>query len=58
MTLLIILGLVFAGVALMVIFGEKFGKPMAEGEQAKLSKWLRILVFASLFIALFKMMLS
>lgn len=44
MTLLIILGLVFAGVALMVIVGEKFGKPMEAEEQAKLGKFSRILM--------------
>lgn len=45
MTLLIILLAVFAGIALMVIFGERFGKPMDEEDQAKYSKILPILVF-------------
>ncbi len=54
MTLLIILGLVFVGVALMVVFGEKHGKPMEPEEQAKYAKWTRILVFSLLFIALIK----
>ncbi len=54
MVLLIILAVVFAGVALMVLFGEKYGKPMTNEEQAKYSKWLRILVFSLLFIALIK----
>lgn len=58
MTLLIILGVVFLGVALMVIFGERFGKPMEPEEQVKLAKLLRILVFAALFMVLFKMLLS
>ncbi|GHF81523.1 hypothetical protein GCM10017161_06200 [Thalassotalea marina] len=56
MTLLIILGLVFAGVALMVFFGERYGKPMDVEQQAKYSKWIRILVFALIFAALLKMM--
>ncbi|WP_448213900.1 hypothetical protein [Colwellia sp. MEBiC06753] len=54
MTLLVILAFVFIGVALMVIFGEKFGKPLEVGEQRKYSKILMLLVFASLFIALIK----
>jgi len=54
LTLLIILGLVFAGVALMVVFGEKHGKPMEPEEQAKYSKWTRILVFSLLIIAVIK----
>ncbi len=58
MTLLIILAAVFGGVALMVVLGEKYGKPMEPEEQAKYSKWLRILVFALLFIALFKAILE
>ena len=52
MTLLIILAVVFGGVALMVILGEKYGKPMEAQEQQKYSKWLVILVFIMLFAAL------
>ena len=58
MTLLIILACVFGGVALMVILGEKFGKPLSFKEQSKYSKIIMILVFASLFIALFKNLLA
>jgi len=54
MTLFVILGLVFLVVALMVILGEKFGKPMEPEEQAKYAKWIRILVFSLLIIALVK----
>lgn len=56
MTLLIILGLVFAGVALMVFFGEKYGKPMDEEQQANYSKWIRILVFALIIAAILNML--
>lgn len=56
MTLLIILACVFGGVALMVIFGEKYGKPMDEKQQASYSKWLRILVFVLIIAAIIKMM--
>ncbi|MDG1751364.1 MAG: hypothetical protein P8I03_06860 [Thalassotalea sp.] len=55
MTLLVILGLVFLAVILMVVLGEKFGKPMEAEEQTKYSKWTRILVFALIIIAILKM---
>lgn len=58
MTLLIILGLVFAGVALMVVFGEKHGKPMEAEEQAKYAKWTRILVFVLIFTAIIKLAMT
>jgi len=45
MTLLIILLAVFASVALMVYFGERFGKPIDNKQQAKYSKILPVLVF-------------
>lgn len=45
MTLLVILLAVFAGIALMVILGERFGKPMEQGQQAKLSKIATIACF-------------
>ena len=54
MVLLVILVCVFAGVGLMVFFGEKFGKPLSFQEQGKYSKIIMLLVFASLFIALIK----
>lgn len=54
MALLMILGAVFAGVALMVIFGEKYGKPMEAEEQRKYSKIAMILVFVMLIAALLR----
>ncbi|WP_181902167.1 hypothetical protein [Thalassotalea euphylliae] len=54
MTLLIILALVFLSVAIMVVLGEKFGKPLDQPTQQKYSKILIVLVFASLFIAILK----
>ena len=45
MTLLYILFAVFAGVALMVVIGERFGKPMSSEEQSKYAKIIPILVF-------------
>jgi len=57
MTLLIILACVFAAVALMVVLGERFGKPMSEKQQAKFSKTTWILVFVILVAAIIKGML-
>jgi amino acid permease len=54
MTLLIILACVFGVVALMVILGERFGKPMSEEQQAKFSKVSWILVFVLLLAAIVK----
>jgi amino acid permease len=54
MTLLIILACVFGAVALMVVLGERFGKPMAEEQQAKFSKITWILVFIILLAAIIK----
>ncbi|WDE06551.1 hypothetical protein SG34_006435 [Thalassomonas viridans] len=54
MTLLMILAAVFGGIALMVILGERFGKPMDEQQQAKYSKIIPILVFVMLIAGLIK----
>lgn len=54
MTLLIILVCVFAAVALMVVLGERFGKPMSDEQQAKMSKVTWILVFTILLAAIIK----
>ncbi len=54
MTLLIILACVFAAVALMVILGERFGKPMSDQQQAKFSKTTWVLVFLILVAAIVK----
>ena len=57
MTLMMILLAVFAGIALMVILGERFGKPMDNEEQAKYSKIIPILVFILIFGSLIKMLI-
>ncbi|GLX84999.1 hypothetical protein tloyanaT_12510 [Thalassotalea loyana] len=54
MTLLIILACVFGGVALMVLLGEKYGKPMDEQQQGKYSKIIMILVFVLLIAAMIR----
>jgi uncharacterized membrane protein required for colicin V production len=57
MTLLMIILAVFVGIALMVILGERFGKPISDEEQAKYSKIIPILVFVLLFGSLIKMLI-
>ncbi|MGB1197638.1 MAG: hypothetical protein ACPG46_01240 [Thalassotalea sp.] len=54
MALLVILAVVFSGVALMVVFGEKFGKPMSVEQQSKYSKVTRYLVFGLIIAAIIK----
>ncbi len=54
MTLLIILLCVFGAVALMVVLGERFGKPMSGEQQAKFSKISWILVVVLILAALIK----
>ena len=57
MTLLIILASVFGAVALMVVLGERFGKPMSDEQQAKFSKTTWILVFVILLAAIVREMI-
>ena len=57
MTLLIILAAVFAVVALMVILGERFAKPMTEEQQGKFSKIAPILVFILIIAAIVRELL-
>ena len=54
MALLIILAILFAGVALMVVFGERYAKPMEPEQQAKFSKIATVLVFILLIAAVIK----
>jgi len=57
MTLIIILTCVFLAVALMVVLGERFGKPMTDEQQGKFGKITRILVFVLIIAAILKTML-
>ena len=54
MTLLIILTFIFIAVALMVLLGERFGKPMVADQQGKYTMLVSILVFILLITALIK----
>jgi|TARA_R110002012_G_scaffold300814_1_gene500799 amino acid permease len=56
MTLLIILLCVFGAVALMVVLGQRFGKPMEVEQQQKYSKILWIVVFIAIVAAIIKQM--
>jgi len=58
MTLLIILASIFAVVALMVILGERFAKPIKDEEQRKYARILPILVFVVLIGSLIKMLVA
>jgi len=53
-TLLLIFLLVFGGVALMVVLGERFGKPIDSGRAQQLSRWIFPLVGLSLVLSLAK----
>lgn len=58
MALLIILLCVFGGVGLMVLLGQRFGKPMEVEQQQKYSKVLWILIFVLLFAAIIRELVS
>lgn len=51
-TLLLLLLLIFGGVALMVVLGERFGKPSDPQQVAKLRRWIVPLVGLSLVLSL------
>jgi len=57
MTLLIILFCVFSAVALMVILGQRFGKPMVVEQQQKYAKILWVVVFIAIIAAIIRQML-
>jgi hypothetical protein len=57
MTLITILACVFLAVFLMVVLGERFGKPMSEEQQRKFGRVTRILVFVLLVAAIIKTLL-
>ncbi len=58
MTLLYILAAVFAGVGIMVLLTERFGKPMAEEEQRKYGKIVPILIFIMLIGVIIREMIN
>lgn len=50
--LMIILLLIFGGVALMVVLGERFAKPADEQQMNRLRRWLMPLVGLALVLSL------
>ena len=54
-TLLLILMFIFGGVALMVVLGEKFAKPMAPDQLRRITRWIIPLVILSLVIHMFQL---
>jgi hypothetical protein len=57
MTLIIILTCVFLAVGLMVVLGERFGKPMTDEQQGNFGKIIPILVFVLIIAAIIKAMI-
>ncbi len=51
-TLVMLLLLIFGGVALMVVLGERFAKPADPERMQKLSRWIMPLVGISIVLAL------
>lgn len=51
-TLILLLLFIFGGVALMVVLGEKFAKPMDGEKMQKLSRWILPLVAISIVVQL------
>ena len=52
--LMLILLFVFAGVALMVLLGERFAKPADPEQTQRISRWIMPLVGLTLVLSLFK----
>jgi cadmium resistance protein CadD (predicted permease) len=53
-TLILLLLFIFAGVALMVVLGKKFAKPMAPEKLHKFTRWILPLVALSIIIQMFR----
>ncbi|MEP5763231.1 MAG: hypothetical protein ABJ308_01490 [Halieaceae bacterium] len=53
-TLFMLLLFIFAGVALMVVLGERFAKPMEPEKMQRLSRWILPLVGLAIVIQMFR----
>ena len=51
-TLFVLLLFIFAGVALMVVLGERFAKPLEPEKARQLSRWIMPLVALSIVLAM------
>lgn len=58
MALIIILAVVLGCVALMVVLGEKYGKPMEAEQQNKYSKLITVLMFVLIIGSIIKLAIS
>ena len=56
--LLAILLFVFVGVALMVVLGERFARPVAPERMHRFSRWLMILVGLMIVVSLLRFYLQ
>ncbi len=50
--LILLLLMIFAGVALMVVLGERFARPLDAEQSSRLSRWLLPLVGIMLLLSL------
>ena len=55
--LLLILFLIFAGVGLMVMLGERFGKPADPQQLQRITRWILPLVGVALVLSLLQLYL-
>ena len=53
-TLFILLLFIFGGVALMVILGERFAKPMEPEQMQRISRWILPLVAVAIIIQMLR----
>jgi cadmium resistance protein CadD (predicted permease) len=53
-TLILLLLFIFAGVALMVVLGKKFAKPVESEKLHKFTRWIIPLVALSIIIQMFR----
>ncbi len=53
-TLLLLLLFIFGGVALMVVLGERFAKPIESEKLGKITRWILPLVGLSIIIQMFR----
>lgn len=53
-TLFLLLLFIFGGVALMVLLGERFAKPMEPGKLQKLSRWILPLVGIAIILQMLR----
>ena len=56
--MLVLLLLIFAGVALMVVLGERFAKPIEPERMRRLSRWIYPLVGLMLVLSLVRFYLG